>query len=161
MASRFQHTQSLHLRRIILHQLPTHNILIREMVNPPLHIITAPYSLSHFPLRRNEIRRTFPRSSDPPAYPTVGPQPSTCLFRKHNEHRATTPDVGQDAPSENDCFAIPLDASLPAKFPYIPSIPTKSHQHECLVHNILKPSKGSTYLAHRNSPPPSHQTPSH
>ena len=58
------------------------------------------------------------RMSDRGACPEVGQVPSASL--RVTRQREIT-DVGSNAPSSNDCLAIPREASLPAKFAYIPS----------------------------------------
>ena len=57
-------------------------------------------------------------ASDPGVCPEVGQVPSASLGV--NRQRGIT-SVGSNAPSSNDCLAIPREASLPAKFAYIPS----------------------------------------
>ena len=58
--------------------------------------------------------------------------------------------IRSHAPMSNDCFAIPRDASLPAKFPYMPSIRVSSASCQTARY---------THWARRSSSPLSHRTP--
>jgi hypothetical protein len=125
---------------IVLYKLSTNDILVRKVLYPTCKIVvsncryrprTTPLTLHVLAdFRTRSVSYTVKEGGCGAAYISLGFRSSSLssgwstgvsMSITRREGRLHRNDCRRYAPRSNDCLAIPREASLPAKFPYIPS----------------------------------------